>query len=251
MKDRWLLLSVGVGALVLFVLLRAPAEKLLPRLLPASAPVQLSGISGTIWSGRALQLAVERVTLERVSWHFRPLALFLGRVEVGLNAQLDEHPLSARAGKGWFSEPYLKAVRATLPATEVLSLAGMNLAQLGGSVELDLARISGWQDSAFPAISGSARWTPARVVAPLVLDLGTVQLITRAEAGETRGELSASGGALSFKGEVGLSPDGRYHLQGDVRKHRAVPEAVDNFLATFAEPHDGGYRVEWSDQIRF
>ncbi len=250
MKDRWWLLLVGVGVLLIFVVLRAPAAKLVPRLLPASVPVQLSGISGTVWSGQALQLVVEQVTLERVRWRFRPLVLFLGRVEVGLTAQLNEHPVSARAGKGWFSEPYLAAVRGTLPATELLSLAGMNVAQLGGQVEFDLARVEGLQRT-FPTVSGSARWAPARVVAPLVLDLGAVQLETRTEAGETRGELNASGGALSFEGEVDLSPDGRYSLQGEVRKQAAVPAAVDDFLATFAEARDGGYRVEWSDQIRF
>ena len=89
------------------------------------------------------------------------------------------------------------------------------------------------------------------VLAPIELNLGLGELTTAIESdGVTRGQLIANGGALTMQGEVTLQADGHYQLVGDVKKTGTVPQAVDKFLSTFAEAGNGGYRLEWSDQIK-
>ena len=251
MNKPWRLALFGVAAFVLFLVLTAPASKLLPLLQPQLPGVQFSGISGSLWSGRAQLVQAGGVPLNDVRWHWRPLALFTGALEVGVEAQLSRQPLHAHAGLGLFSGAYAADVTGSMAASDLLFLSGMHLAELSGQVDFDLDRVTGL-GGGMPAVAGVVSWTPARVLAPLQLDLGKAQLETQIDAGVTHGRLVASGGVLGVNGDVTLNPDGSYSLVGDVSKQGGVPQAVDKFLDTFAEPvAGGGYRLQWSDRIQF
>jgi len=249
MKDSWRLAVVGVTAFVLFIVLSAPAAKLVPWLQPQLPRMQLIGISGSLWSGRAQQLNAGGVQFSDVHWHLRPLALFAGALSVAVDAQLRGQPLRAHAGLGFFSGAYVADATGRMPAADLLFLTGMQLVELGGQVEFDIDEMTGIGQG-FPAVAGTVSWAPAQVVAPLELDLGKAQLQTRIEGGVTRGQLTASGGALAVTGDVTFNPDGSYQLVGDVQKNGTVPQAVDKFLDAFAEFSNGSYRLEWSDKIK-
>ncbi len=250
MTQRWLLVLVGIATFMLFLLVSAPAAKVLPWLEPQLPQIHGAGISGSIWSGGAQQLSVGSVPLTDVRWHLRPLALFKGALEVAMDARLNDQPVRANLGRGVFSGAYLSDVTGRMAAADLLFMTGLNLAELGGEMDFDIQRVVGLGQG-FPAVAGTLSWAPAQVLAPLQLDLGKAQLTTRIEAGETRGQLTASGGALTLAGDVSFNPDGSYRLVGQVQKHGAVPQAVDKFLTTFAEFNNGSYRLEWSDQIKF
>lgn len=250
MNHVWRFALLGAAVYLLFLALTAPAAKLLPWLQPQLPGLQMSGVAGSLWSGRAQRLQAGGVQLDEVHWHWRPLALFTGALEFGVEAGLNGQPLAAHAGSRLFSGPYLAAVTGSIPAADLLSLAGMRLAEPVGQVTFDIDKVTGLGSSnSFPAVAGNVSWAPARVLAPLELDLGQVQLRTRIEAGATRGQLVASGGVLAVNGDVTFNPDGSYQLVGDVRKDGTVPQAVDSFLASFAEFSNGSYRLEWSDRV--
>ena len=79
--------------------------------------------------------------------------------------------------------------------------------------------------------------------------LGSAQLDTVAEQGVTRGKLKTSGGALLVDADVELQPTGVYRLDAQIRQKGEVPEAVAQFLSTFADYNNGSYRLEWSDSL--
>ena len=84
---------------------------------------------------------------------------------------------------------------------------------------------------------------------PLEVVLGSAQLDTVAEQGVTRGKLKTSGGALLVDADVELQPTGVYRLDAQIRQKGEVPEAVAQFLSTFADYNNGSYRLEWSDSL--
>jgi general secretion pathway protein N len=250
MKDSWRLAIVGGTAFVLFFLLSAPAAKLLPWLQPQLQGLRLSGISGSLWSGRAQQLDAGRIQLDDVRWQLQPLMLFTGALQLAVDAQLAGQPLRAHPGLGLLSGAYVADATGRMAAADLLYLAGFTMVELGGQLEFAIDEVSGI-GRGFPAVAGSVSWAPARILAPLELELGSAQLQTHIESGITRGQLAASGGALTVNGDVTVNPDGTYQLVGEVQKRGQVPQAVDKFLATFAEFSNGSYRLEWSDQIKF
>jgi general secretion pathway protein N len=250
MKSWWRLAVAGLAAFVLFVVLSAPAAKLLPYFQPQLPGVQFSGVTGSLWSGRAVRVGAGAVQLSKVHWSLRPLALFKGALEFSIDADQGGHPLTGRAGIGVLSGIYVADVVGQLAASDLLYWSGMTGIGLDGQLDFAIDTIEEI-GAGLPAVAGAVSWSPAKVLAPLELDLGQAQLVTRIEAGVTHGKVSASGGVLTVTGDLTVNPDGNYTLVAELQKKGSVPQAVDKFLATFAEFSNGNYRLEWSDQIKF
>ncbi len=250
MKAGLKFLPIGIVAYVLFLLITAPAAKIIPYFESQLQGVRLAGISGTLWSGRALQVSVPPVQLMHVGWQFKPLALLLGSVAFQLDGQLSGHTFSARAGRDLFSGPFLTDVTGSVPAVDLMYWAGLSAVELDGQLDFDIDDIE-FSSGSVPAVAGQLIWKPAMVLSPIELNLGLAELTTAIESdGVTRGQLIVNGGALTMQGDVTLQSDGSYQLVGDVKKTGTVPQAVDRFLSTFAEFSNGSYRLEWSDQIK-
>jgi hypothetical protein len=245
----WRAVLTGVAAYVFFLLATAPAAKLLPLVQPRLGGVQLAGVDGSLWSGSAALVTANPVQLQDLAWRFRPLVLLLGRAEVALQASWQGRPAAALAGKALFGSTYLADVSATVPAPDVLRWLNVRHVRVEGSLALALARLEWASGSDLPAVTGAASWTPARVSAPVELVLGTAQLDTVADQGVTRGKLKTSGGTLLVDADVELKPDGVYRLDAQIQQKGDVPDAVAQFLSTFAEYSNGSYRLEWSDSL--
>jgi general secretion pathway protein N len=250
MKAGLKLLPIGVAAYVLFLVVMAPASKVIPHVQSQLEGVRLAGISGTLWSGRALQVSVPPVQLTQVGWGLKPLGLLLGSVVFELDGQLGGRAVSARASRGLFSGPSLADVNGSVPAIDLMYWAGMRAVELDGVIDFSLDEVE-FSGGRLPAVAGRLVWKPAMVMSPIELNLGLAELTTAIESdGLTRGQLIANGGALTLQGEMTLQSDGNYQLIGDVKKTGAVPQAVEKFLSTFAEQGNEGYRLEWSDRIK-
>jgi len=245
----WQGVLTGVAAYIFFLLVTAPAAKLLPLVQPRLGGVQLAGVDGSLWSGSAALVTANPVQLQDLAWRFRPLVLLLGRAEVALQASWQGRPAAALAGKALFGSTYLADVSATVPAPDVLRWLKVKQVRVEGSLALALARLEWASGSDLPAVTGAASWTPARVSAPVELVLGTAQLDTVADQGVTRGKLKTSGGTLLVDADVELKPDGVYRLDAQIQQKGDVPDAVAQFLSTFAEYSNGSYRLEWSDSL--
>lgn len=244
------LVPIGIAAYVLFLIVTAPAAKIIPYFQPQLQDVHLAGISGTLWSGKALQVSVPPVQMTQVGWQFKPLSLFMGGVAFQLDGLLGGKVFSTRAGLGLFSDPYLADAKGSVPAVDVMFWSGLSAVELDGELDFLLDDVV-FSTGTVPAVAGQLVWKPAMVLAPVELNLGLAELTTVIEPdGVTRGQLIANGGALTMQGDVTLQPDGRYEMAGDIKKTGSVPQAVEKFLSTFAEFGNGSYRLEWSDQIK-
>jgi general secretion pathway protein N len=249
MKNIWRWLLPGAVVYLVFLVVAAPADKLLPLVQPQLQGVRLSGVEGRLWSGQAMQVSVASVQLSDVRWSFRPLALLLGRAEFSVSGQLQGQAVQGRAGSTVLGRVYLSDVQGRLAASDLL-LYWQQLKQVSADGYLDFSldevRLS---ETGVPAVAGTVNWSPARVVAPIELQLGKVQLETRIEDEVTRGKLEATDGTLLVQGDVELNASGAYSLNADLQQKGNVPQAVAKFLSTFAEYNNGSYRLEWSDTL--
>src|SRR5215212_9068320 len=78
MKKVWPLLALGIGAFALFALVTLPAATLLSLFHPPG--VALSGVSGTIWKGRAQAVRSGNLHVGSVEWDLNILPLFTGKL---------------------------------------------------------------------------------------------------------------------------------------------------------------------------
>ena len=78
MKKVWPLLALGIGAFALFALVTLPAATVLSFFHPPG--VTLSGVSGTIWKGRAQAVRSGNLHVGSVEWDLNILPLFTGKL---------------------------------------------------------------------------------------------------------------------------------------------------------------------------
>lgn len=248
MKPLWRGIAIGASAYLAFLVATVPAQKVVSWMQPQLQGVRLDGVQGGLWSGRASLVDVSGVQLQNVQWLFRPIALFIGKVEFSVDARVQEQTVHAIAGSRLWGNPYLREVQGRVPASDVLYWLSLNQVQVEGGLTLDLERVQ-WSDAKVPMVDGVATWSGAGVVAPFTLSLGNARLETRGEDGVTRGRLKSEGGDLLVQAEVSLKTDGAYTLDAGIQQAGPVPQAVSKFLETFTEYKDGTYRLEWADSI--
>ncbi|MEN8802806.1 MAG: type II secretion system protein N [Thiogranum sp.] len=248
MKLWWRSVLLGALAYLLFLFMTAPATKVLPLFQSQLQDIRFTGVEGTLWSGKAVQLDVSPLQLKDVNWSFRPFGLFVGRAVFDIHGQLQAQMLKAKVGSTFLGGRYLSDVRGRVSANDLLSWLGLRQLKLGGMLDFDIDEVE-WSESGLPAMAGIASWSPAQLVSPIKLVLGKAELETQIEDAVTRGRLETTGGALLVQADVELKADGAYRFDADIQQKSDVPQAVLKFLSTFAEYKDGSYRLEWADKL--
>ena len=239
--------AAGIVAWLVFLVATIPADRVLA-FAPPMPGVAIGSVQGTLWNGQANLVVAKGVQLDDVHWRYRPLSMFVGRFEFGLEGKLAGKPQRALAGKKFFGPLYLDDVQVSIPAAEVLYRMGMNKISVGGQLLLDLNDVR-FSPAGIPMFGGQVQWAPAEVEAPLVLSLGTATMTTQNNGDVTAGNLVANGGALEVQANVTLEAGGAYRMDATIRENGEVPQAVTKFLSTFAEYENGSYRLEWSDNL--
>ncbi len=76
-KVSWIL--GGIVAFLLFAIANMPAVQVIGRVnLPSN--VSLSGISGTLFNGKAQTVVANGLPINNVKWQLNPLYIFLGKI---------------------------------------------------------------------------------------------------------------------------------------------------------------------------
>jgi len=237
--------ALGAAAFIVFLIVNTPADWLVRQLTGRVPQLQLSGITGSLWSGNASQARYDAVSLSDVQWHWHPLALFAGRLEYGLSGSWDEYPVSFAAGKALFGAPYLRDVELAAPLAKVAGLLRLPV-ELSGDLDLSLDRVMFTGAGVVPVMEGGGWWAPATISAPVELELGKVVVEMSPDGDSTAAQVSARDGRLSVDGTIRLDPSGEYSLTADLTPVGALSDDLKAGLNAVAEYRQGRYHLEWS-----
>jgi general secretion pathway protein N len=230
---------IVAGILVLAVVLLAtfPARVAYQWLAPPE--LQLSGISGSIWNGHATEGLAADVYLTDIHWRFRPASLFRGNLTY---------------------EAAAKPVGGSLMTDVSVATDGsIILTDLSGGVPLDLVLpqfqaqgISGDLSLAFDRlvlrngipVAATGSVTVVDLFAPYLSAgvLGDFQLVFATTPDGISATLDDLAGVLDVSGNVDLSPDRHYRVQGLVKARPAAPPSVEAQLRVLGSPDDNGMR---------
>lgn len=248
-----LLVAAGIAAFLLFLVALMPARVLL-RFVPPQ--VSLSGVSGTVWRGKADSVSLHAVagsTLVRGSkpigslrWSFRPwrLAALELSYRVELKPPGGQLAMNVSLGRGGLLR--LGDVKGSFPVAavdQIVAPAGWR-----GTVELDVARLDLSSQTGFPtAADGTATVRHLTAAGPGGIDIGSYELTLGQGAVGTReaiaGRLRDLGdGPMRVRGTLKLNVDGSYLLSGDVTAMAGAGPAVLNTLVFLGPPDSLGRR---------
>jgi len=232
---------IGVGALLLLMLFQMPAS-VVRWLLPAE--VEVTGLSGTIWSGQALRgwwgAGDKTIMLGRVQWQFQPWRLFWSS-PITVSTQWGAQQFDARLS-------YLPGARLRLTNTnlnfDAQILGALMPLYIGGgfsgrftNIDLEGGQV---KRLAGKAILENAVWTAQSGDIPL----GTYHLDIQSNQvdDEVVGAMKTLGGALQLTGDV-VVRSGSYQIDLQATGPVALDDSFRGAVAMLATPTSEGFEI--------
>jgi general secretion pathway protein N len=241
----WHWLALGIGAYLAFALSSFPAGTAYAWFAPAG--LQLQGLEGTLWSGRAAAANVGTLSLHDVRWSVHAWQLLLGRLAADLRAQLDEGFVAANV-KATRSHVSLSEVRAStsLPTLHaVLPVAGLrgeaNLTL--SALELDVAKA--WPTKVVGDLKLLQLETaPFSLTGPRgkLVPIGNYAVRFADGGSPINATFNDTGGPLEVSGTLAVNARA-YKLDGLIKARADAPqELVDGLNVMTSEPDAEGRR---------
>lgn len=231
----WLL---GAVAYLIFLLATLPADYVVGRALKRFPAVQLSGVSGSVFSGQAQQLRYAGRPLGAVEWHFdwlAPLTLTLG-YHVRLHD--DSSELAGRVDSR-FGAVYLRSLSGQLPVAELDPWSPLPAHSLEGKLSLQVAQLS-FRGGRLVGASGEVDLSEAALKWPTNYTLGSFRLLLTDAGDGVHASADDINSPLSLHAELTLNPTGAYKLTGILAAHDPGDAATRNFLANLGHPDSTG-----------
>ncbi len=208
---RWWL--AGLAAYLFFLLATFPAAYPLAWWQNHMPDVQLSKITGSVWSGSAQELTLYGQLWGVLEWHLDWRTLFTGHLGYHLRLQASDMDIQGRVA-GSRDNLLLQDVHGHIPVVRLQGLLPLPAGSISGNLNLDLSRVR--LVKMRPALAdGTATLTDAALSWPQSVTLGSYQLKVSAQDEKgIHGSFIDTGGPLIVQGTVDLSPSGRYQVNG-------------------------------------
>jgi len=212
---------------------------------PKNSPVHLSGISGSIWSGHAEQIAFQSLVLKKFDWQLSALGIILG--ELSVEWSLDDTAAKLQGELSVTSEKVL--LKNTTGHIELVSIAQRLPPQdlvLGGKMSLDVAQLEITQEKISNAV-GTINWQRAEFFSPENIVLGEFNADLGHEAGRLLMKIKDKDAAVAVKGNIQISVNGRfdYFIQAAVRDTSA-PGLLEAFNQLGQTDENGSITLQGS-----
>jgi hypothetical protein len=248
----WKYLLIGLGGYLIFLLTEMPAQHIIGWTLADSGnlPFSYASMKGSLWRGKMEALNYQGIPLNKLKWRFTPSGLFLGRISFDLELRRMDHQVDlniARTLGGGFK---LKNIEGQLPASMIAKAADLNQINIDGVVDLDLDHIVIETDRITSA-EGEIQWLNPVVRHPFSLKEGNLKAqVTTDDNGNISLKINDLGGGSSVDGELSLSNEGSYNLNGTIKPGAKSDPALSNALKAVAKNQpDGSYRINFSGSL--
>ncbi|MEZ9549713.1 type II secretion system protein N [Vibrio breoganii] len=234
------------------VIVHLPAKFAIEQ-LPRINGLSISGISGTLWQGRAKSVSWQQYGFGEVNWDLQAWKLIQGKAELNIRfGRNSELGLTGRGTVGYgFSGPYANNLMASIPADQALKYVNIPApVTADGQFELivkDYKYASPWCETG----EANLVWNQSVVSSPLGnLDLGTII----SDISCTDSQLAAKGNQetaqVSGAFTASLQPNMTYDLDAWFKPGAEFPQRLDEQLKWLGEPNgQGQYPFVYSGKL--
>jgi general secretion pathway protein N len=239
MNKVWPLVALGIGAFLLFALVTLPARVVLSLFDPPG--VSVSGVSGTIWNGRAQAVRAGNTHVGSVEWKLNILTLFTGKLGADVKVTRSDGFAQASVAMSG-SRVALRGLNASLPLSALPQNVVRGSWTGAATLRFDqLALENSWPVAANGTIEVANLVGPANRPA----DLGGYKVVFADGAATEeglRGALSDTGGPFAVNGTIDLKKDRSYLLQGLIATRPNAPKDMARTLEILGAPDAQGRR---------
>jgi len=249
MKKRIVIL---LELFLLFVVLLAPAS-LITELVPEQDKFQLSGVSGSIWSGTVEQINLGPINLQQVDFSPNLLAFF--KAKLGFNLTINQGDIIGNLDAEIASEPMAQSrfdsINLKLDAESLQPLLPLAGTELGGEVKLTDFALA-LENKRPQEMQGELSWKNAQLgYAGERWQLGdfVAHVSSDEQKGRITAQLAKSDNKLGLQGKLTLSKDGVLLFVGSISTQ--IDKALYNGIALFndGKPSNGRLPIKFQQKI--
>jgi general secretion pathway protein N len=239
---------LGLLAYLLFLVWTFPADRAVALLRSQTPQLQMTGVTGTVWSGRATILQYQGQRLPRFKWQFQPLALFKAQLAFAIAFDGEGRTGSADVGLRPDGSVVVEDIDAHLPMADLATQLGIPIS-LNGMVEVALAELTVANDMVQSA-QGTLHWREAAMTAPVAQKLGDFSAQLTTEAAGIKAQIRDEGGPLQLEGTVRLINDGSYQFSAKATVRDVQQTLLQQALqAAGRQEADGRVLLEYNGRL--
>jgi len=211
----WLkFIIVGVVAYLIFIIAEFPAAvayQYIVKPFDRASVVNLQGLTGTLWSGKAAQSRIANLTLGQLQWHIQFMPMLMGKLGLGVQLKNKSDNINADIITGMGGLLEVDNLQGQVPIQTFTPLFyGLPIA-VAGQVSADIQHAEIKQGQKI-LVEGKAVWRNAALTAPTAFEFGDLFAAFRPKPEGTEILLSDQGGPLSLEGTVQVKNSGEYKL---------------------------------------
>ena len=246
MKSKVSWIIGGILAFLLFAIAYIPAVQVIGRLsLPNN--VSISGVSGSLFSGKAQTVVVNSLPINNVKWELNPLHLLLGKAKLDLKAgnirDKNDIAFEGPVTTGLFSQNTVNTENFTLylPVDRVLAQVRLPLpVNAGGRFKVSLNNLT--FGPACESLDGTGDWLNATVAGTQgPIDFGTYSATLRCE-GEDIGIMVNEPNLLSLSMDAVIPTNMKnIRVSGQFKPDASLPNEVHQAARLFGTPNNSGF----------
>ena len=225
-----------------FVLLIAtiPASTI-SSIINDNSPLKLNGVSGTLWHGKAVSASINNsIRLQSTEWSFNTWKILIGQFALDIETQYLNNTINSEIGTSFLGKYFINNLVATIPAKEVAHLAEIPLAQLSGSISIDIEHAH-WKQGKPPTASGEIHWKNATVTVADTASLGNISItLGESEQQLLNAEINNQGGDIKISGSAELVEENNYALNLKLTPTASANANIKQSLGFFAKRQNNG-----------
>ena len=203
----------------------------------APAEFVASGISGSIWSGRATEASAAGTYLRDLNWNIRLFDLLTAKLGYAIESKLASGFVEGNIAVGVGGTVRATDLRATLPLAALQSITGM--VGIGGSANANFARLE--IAEGMPKIAEGVLEISGLLV-PLVSSdpLGGFRAEFFSQESGIAASLEDTNAVIDLAGSLQLTPDGSYQLLAQLSATDQTPAPIRHQLQFLGAANDRG-----------
>jgi general secretion pathway protein N len=228
-------------ALFLFFLLWTMPARTVIHWLPDSIPFKATGISGSIWSGHAASISINRQSVTDVEWLVNPLWFFTGKVGGSINIKDPSIKAEGAWRLGLDQTLYLSDMSLTIDAERLASYLPFKGVVLQGDVRADIQSVTFHPQVGPSDLEAKIYWLKGSAsIAGPVVKLGNFTLLAQSQDDNTiKLTLQKAQNSLDAQGDILIRWNKDIALNISVTEQ--VPEQLQSTIA-FLKPDNKGRR---------
>ncbi len=224
---------------VISLLILAPA-RLVYYALPENGTAQLSGVSGTIWNGKASQLIWQNQNIGNLEWKLKLRHLFSARIGGNFNLSGSDMKISGSGSTNRKQHIIIKDTHATFNAATLPLPPTAAIVTPAGRIEADIKQLS-LNGNIIESTATIIHWDNASITQPMAVSLGDILLDINGKDGDLKGLLSSSKDSpIDLSGNIDINAAGTLKTNIKITPKNNTPDDILDLLPMLGRPDSKG-----------